>query len=775
MQELINLKQWVMWKLTPVEGRPKPTKVPYSVTGVKASSTDPNSWSDYHTALAVAKAMGMDGVGFVFSKDDPYFFIDVDNCLDDNGNKSQLAIEISQQLFGCYVEISQSGHGLHFIGKTKTIPDWFKSMNNQELGLEIYTQERFIAMTCTGHGSENLDMTMQFNAIVSKYAKKRATADEWTNKPRAEYDGPESDEELIKLAMSSNSANNIFGDKASFKDLWTKNEDKLATTYPADQGESFNWSSADMALCSHLAFWTGCDCERMERLFNQSALVRGKWTDREDYRRNTILHAVSNCTTVYKKLQISQETINNVVNPVQSAIPNYMNISPGEGAYGTNHSANATTFIQNYYRGDTLIFNQDQAFRYTGKVWERVSDEELKYQLSIAMLASEPKADNINGTYKMMSWLQTRVDRVMGTYNGKPVNNLVICQNGILDVTTGDLKPHDPLFFTTSILPYSYDPFSQCPTWFNFLNSTLENDEERIALLQEWIGYMMINNYDYQKAMLLIGAPRSGKSTIGKIIQQLIGEQNFAGASLEGLANDAVLAELIDKQVIFIGDAHSVSGNNRNAILTNFKSITGCDPITINRKYKTAWNGKLPGRIMIAANNIPSFADDSGAMANRLLILPFNKSFLGKEDHTLEDRLLKELPGICNWALEGLRRLRRNNRFTEPEASKVERKEIEYQQAPLMAFFDECCEIDINEKVTTEDLFNRYKAWKILEGGGTMTQNTFVRAMRSTFRGKIDKRPQRIDGVTRQCFIGIKLKSVVDPMNVVPFKQQEAR
>lgn len=769
MQELINLKQWVMWKLTPVEGRSKPTKVPYSITGSKASSTDPNSWTDYHTALAVAKAMGMDGVGFVFSKDDPYFFIDVDNCLDEKGEKSQLAVDISQKLFGSYVEVSQSGRGLHFIGKTKIIPDWFKSMNDQKLGLEIYTQERFIAMTCTGHGSENLDLTMQFCEIVDKYAKKRITSDEWTTSPRPEYGGPESDEDLIQMALNSTSAGATFGEKASFRDLWLKNEDKLMVAYPADEGEGFNWSSADAALCSHLAFWTGCNCERMERLFNMSSLVRGKWTDRKDYRQNTILHAVSGCTSVYKQL-ISKETMNEVVNPVQSSVPNYMQISPGEGAYGANHSANATTFIQNYYRGDTLIFNQDQAFRYTGKVWERVSDDELKYQISIAMLASEPKADNINGTYKMISYLQTRVDRTAGTYDGKLVNNLVVCQNGILDVTTGDLKPHDPLFFTTSILPYSYDPFAQCPNWFSFLNSTLENDNERIELLQEWIGYMMINNYDYQKAMLLIGAPRSGKSTIGKIIQQLIGDQNFAGASLEGLANDAVLAELIDKQVIFIGDAHSVSGNNRNAILTNFKSITGCDPITINRKYKTAWNGKLPGRIMIAANNIPSFADDSGAMANRLLILPFNKSFLGKEDHTLEGRLMNELPGICNWALEGLRRLRRNNRFTEPEASKVERKEIEYQQAPLMAFFDECCELDINGRVTTEEIFNRYKAWKIMEGGGTMTQNTFVRAMRSTFRGKIEKRAARIDGANRQCFTGVKLKSVTDPGNVVPFK-----
>lgn len=756
MQELINLNQWVMWKLTPVEGRDKPTKVPYSITGNKASSTDPNSWCDYYTALAMSKAMNMDGVGFVFSSSDPYFFIDVDNCIDANGNKSPLAIEISQKLFGCYVEVSQSGKGLHFIGKTTSIPNWFNSMNDQGLGLEIYTQKRFIAMTCTGHGSENLDMTRQFCEIVETYAKKPAEQSlTWTTEPRPEYGGPSDDDELIKLALKSTSAGNIFNNKASFKDLWLKNEEALSISYPADEGEGFNWSSADMALCAHLAFWTGCNCERMERLFNKSSLVRGKWNDRADYRRDTILNAVGGCTTVYKQM-ITQEQAKDFVTPVQSATPNYFNVTPGEGNYDNNHTKNAMTFIQNYYRGETLIFNQDQAYRYNGKVWERVTDAEIKHQLSVAMLCSEPKADVINGTYKIIQMFQTRVNKEPNTNNGTKV----ICQNGILDVVTRELTPHNPDLFTTTILPYAYDPFAKCENWIEFLNSTLENDQERIDLLQEWLGYMMVNNYDYQKSLLMIGASRSGKGTIGRVMGELVGKENFAGITLGSLSNDAVLETLIDKPVLFIGDAHSVDKNIRNTVLDRFKSITGGDAIPINRKYKGAWNGSLPGRITMAANNIPAFADDSGAMSNRLLILPFYKSYHDKEDHTLIDRLLTELPGICNWALEGLRRLRANKRFTEPSVSLEERREIEYQQSPLKAFFDECCAVQDGNAVSTEDLYNRYKAWKIMDGGSVMTRNVFTRAMLSTFRGKITKRVARVGDATKQCFIGLRIKPV---------------
>lgn len=757
MQELINLNQWVMWKLTPVEGRDKPTKVPYTITNHKASSTNPNSWSDYHTALAMSKALNMNGVGFVFSKDDPYFFVDVDNCIDANGNRSTLANEISNLLFGCYVEVSQSGRGLHFIGKTSMIPSWFKSMNNQELGLEIYTQERFIAMTCTGHGSENLDLSLQFCQLVEKYANKKLdVSTAWTDKPRPEYGGPSDDQELLKLALKSTSASNVFNNKASFKDLWAKNEEVLIQSYPADEGEGFNHSSADAALCAHLAFWTGCDCNRMERLFNQSALVRSKWLERADYRQATILNAINGCSTVYKELLPAAE-VEKLINPIQSTTPNYLNIQPGEGVYAGNHTKNAVTFINNYYGGNTLIFNQDQGYRYTGKVWERVTDAELKHQLAVAMLASEPKADVINGTFKLINMFQTRVDKEPNIDNG----DRVVCQNGILNVVTRELTKHDPDFFTTSILPYSYDPHAKCENWLRFLNNTLEGDIERMNLLQEWLGYMMVGNYDYQKAMLLIGAPRSGKGTIGRVMQALVGEENYAGITLESLASDAVLETLIDKAVLFIGDAHSVSGNNRNAILDRFKSITGGDALPINRKYKGAWNGRLPGRMTLAANSIPAFADDSGAMANRLLILPFNKSFLNKEDHQLTEKLLNELPGICVWALEGLKRLRANNRFTEPAASKIERDDIEKQQSPLKAFFDDCCELVPDERVTTAELYNRFKAWKLIDGGNAMTQNTFVRQMRVTFRGQIEKSAARIDGSVKQCFINVKIKEII--------------
>jgi putative DNA primase/helicase len=116
--------------------------------------------------------------------------------------------------------------------------------------------------------------------------------DAWTQAPVTQWTNPESDDELIEIAKRSRSASSIFGDKASFRDLWEANALKLNTAFPSDSpGKPWNGSAADQALANRLAFWTGGDCERIERLMLKSALVRDKWEHRPNYLRATIAEA----------------------------------------------------------------------------------------------------------------------------------------------------------------------------------------------------------------------------------------------------------------------------------------------------------------------------------------------------------------------------------------------------------------------------------------------------------------------------------------------------
>lgn len=771
--------QWVVWRPTPPDSageRWKKTLLS-ARNGKAASSTDPKTWSDYQTAIDYAELHGL-GVGFVFTNEDPFFFVDIDDCYTPDIGWSPIANELCQRLSGAYVEVSVSGTGLHIIGVGKR-PEGYQVKT--KIGFDVYEWGRWAALTgVSAVGDCTTDHAAEINRIVTTYMKPKdaGNPDNWTTAPCSDWSGYIDDTDLIDAARRSKSVAGVFSHKASFNDLWTANNDALAVSYPHDsKADTYDASAADAALCQHLAFWTGKDCERIDRLFRQSALHRDKWDKRPDYRMTTILGAVGGCRSVHQRPQVPDAQLTASVAPAPSAVsiqPRYTGITSGQGVYGDGKDTeNAATFLQCWYPDESLKFYQEQAYRYTGQCWEQVDNTTLTHELAVAMWAATPKSATVSSTLKMLSFRCNDPHiKNMGAWPGRDVSHLTICQNGVLDVHTGQLEPHNPMFFTTAILPYSYDPHATAPAWLEFLNSTLEGDSERIALLQEWMGYMLVNDYTYHKAMLLVGAPRSGKGTIGRILNELCGNQAFMGMTLDGFAQDKTMEAALDKTVLFIGDAHSVSGPDRNRILDRLMSITGNDSLTVGRLYKQSFSGQLPGRITIAANTVPTFFDDSGAFGNRLLIIPFNRSFLGFEDPTLLKRLLTELPGICNWAIEGLQRLRATGRFTDPAIAREERQEMLEQQAPLLAFIREQCVLDATGAAFTADLYNRYSLWCVQNGMKAVSANRFTRDMKTTLRGhSVTKKAIYRDGRTAQGFGGLRLVADVSaPGNVTPMR-----
>lgn len=268
---------------------------------------DPAIWMTFDVAAQLAAAYGH-GVGFVFTENDPFFFLDIDKALSPAGQWSELATNLCSAFAGCAVEISRSGTGLHIFGQATAIPH---SCKNIPLGIEFYTSGRYVALTgtgATGSAAVQADALVQW-LVDSYFAPKDYDADgfEWTEEPVVEWSGPEDDDALLEKMLKSSSASNAFSNRASVRQLWEGDADALAAAYPASGEGEFDRSSADAALCQHLAFWTGKDCERIDRLFRRSALLREKWEDREDYRRATVCHAVSLCRNVLGSKQAAEK------------------------------------------------------------------------------------------------------------------------------------------------------------------------------------------------------------------------------------------------------------------------------------------------------------------------------------------------------------------------------------------------------------------------------------------------------------------------------------
>jgi hypothetical protein len=301
---LAEYDQFVTWIAVPHPETPgKFNKFPTDWrTGHVINAQDPQYWTSAACALAVASGQDRghgSGAGFVFTPNDPFFFQDVDGALEADGQWSGVAQDLCNRLNGAAVEISHSGRGLHVFGRcSKPV---VHACKNIPLGLELYTEARFCALTGTSAiGDASLDCSASLAGVVAQYFVPTATGDwaGWTTEPVPEWSGPDDDTELLRRMQVSGqrSAAAVFGGQGAltFNDLWTRNEDAIRQRWPT------GWSDADMALANHLAFWTGKNCERMERLMRASALVRDKWDAHRTYLADTILKA---CAYVGKVAQ----------------------------------------------------------------------------------------------------------------------------------------------------------------------------------------------------------------------------------------------------------------------------------------------------------------------------------------------------------------------------------------------------------------------------------------------------------------------------------------
>jgi putative DNA primase/helicase len=290
--------------------------------------------------------------------------------------------------------------------------------------------------------------------------------------------------------------------------------------------------------------------------------------------------------------------------------------------------------------------------------------------------------------------------------------DVLACRNGHLHIPTRELRAPTPTFFTTNGLDFDYEPDAGEPErWLRFLDDLWPDDSESIATLQEMIGYLLTPDTRFQKILMMVGPARSGKGTIGRVIRHLLGDRNVCGPTLGNLGEPFGLATLIAKSVAIIADARISGRTDTAAVTEQLLSISGEDTRSIPRKYLPDWTGKLPTRFMLLTNELPRIEDASGALASRFVILALHDSFLGREDHTLLDRLVPELPAILNWALTGRDRLYSRGRFLQPSTATNLIQQFEDLGSPIRAFIRERCDVGQGHEVMAQRLFEVWKGW----------------------------------------------------------------
>jgi putative DNA primase/helicase len=334
---------------------------------------------------------------------------------------------------------------------------------------------------------------------------------------------------------------------------------------------------------------------------------------------------------------------------------------------------------------------------------------------------------------------------------------LVALANGLLDVRTRKLQPCSPLYFNLSALPYEYQPDPPAPTrWLRFLQELFPDDGDSIRLLQQWFGYVISGDTNLHKILLVVGPPRSGKGTLVRVLRALLGAENVAGPTLASLGTNFGLSPLLGKGLATVSDARL--GHDSFVVVERLLSISGEDAVTVDRKYKDPWTGRLPTRFTVVSNELPNLGDASGAVASRFLVLTLIQSWLGHENPRLTDLLLDELPGILAWSLDGLADLTAEGHFTEPASSVDAVTALADLTSPVGAFVRDRCQRGAGHNTEVDLLYHAWRTWCEEQGRHPSNKAVFGRDLRAVVPGLKVTQPRDSSGRQRRHYEGLVLK-----------------
>lgn len=393
----------------------------------------------------------------------------------------------------------------------------------------------------------------------------------------------------------------------------------------------------------------------------------------------------------------------------------------------------------------TLVYWRGEFHEWDGTRYRTLADTEFRATINRTIyreLAAQHKVkleshDSANGELpKMPKVSRVLVGNVVGALEGMCILRAVTespawladagpdpCEivatgNGLVHLpayATGApnaLLPNTPNYLNFNAVSFAADRDAPEPVqWLKFLETLWPDDPESVNLLQEWFGYLLTPDTSQQKMLLMVGPPRSGKGTIARVVQELIGFDNCCNPTLGVLGTPFGLSSLVGKSMAVIEDARLSARSDAGVVTERLLTISGEGRIDVDRKHRDILTARLPVRFVVATNELPRLSDASGALARRWCLLRLTKSFLGKEDKELRDRLLGELSGVFNWAVAGWTRLQAQGRFTEPKSAADLVDDLNATGSPVGEFVKERCQVGDKFTTEVEELYAEWKRW----------------------------------------------------------------
>jgi|GEM_PF-2522876 len=416
---------------------------------------------------------------------------------------------------------------------------------------------------------------------------------------------------------------------------------------------------------------------------------------------------------------------------------------------GINELEIATVIIKKY----TIIYSEEgKFFRYLDGYYQYLSENAL-----VNLITHEYGCLKNNVINLVIRYIKAKAEIKADMLNNDDSLNL---ENGLFDLKTFQLKTHSPDVYSTIRLNVKYDEFADCPLWKEAVQTILGN-EDYINVIQEFFGLCMTRE-TYDKALFLVGEGNNGKSTLLDVLKGILGTENTCEVQLEQLEKSHYVAQLHNK-ILNIATEIGAKGTVCDEM---FKKIVAHDYVMGDHKFGHPFSFRPMCKLIFATNDMPRTDDKSRAFYRRLIIVPFTKEFNDSNNkHKYYRTLLNERNGIFNWMVEGLKRLKKRDRFEVGNNIIQQIESYKAENNPILSFIEERCIVNPGAIISKRDLYNEYKNYCDESGFKPVNIKKFGKELKRELKTKV---VELRDEINRN-WQGIRIKNLYEREVKVPF------
>ena len=718
-QELKQCPNWICWKAVPdPRSHSGISKIPINPhTGGNAMSNNPSTWADFDTAFKASKQFS--GLGFMFSNTE-YFGVDLDDMPEDlqrfrDGGNNNIVSEFVNTLQS-YAEYSYSGNGIHIICKG-TLPKGGRRKKYEFGGFEMYENGRFFVMTgdyCSEF-CEIKDCTESIKGLHEKY-----------------IGGGREPKEKPNINSSTNSVNLRTVNEIIQAACNAKNGYNFQSLYSGSISGYASHSEADMAFCNMLAFWTGCDADKMDAVFRQSGLMRDKWDRKQSgstYGALTIQKAIAGCTKVYSPEYKAESTHSlSIGNNNNDNTENTENVR----LYTLDDMGNAKRFTDLFGEEIRYCYIEKKWYYYDGRKWcidnsgvtERMTDRAVEAMKAEAKVYLQTDSEDMSKAFEKHI-KNSRSHKSKTAMRNEAMHHVPILPSqmdrykmalntpaGIINLKTGELKPHKSEYYFTKITSCDYSATIQCPQWLKFLDEIFNGDKDLIRYVQKAAGYTLTGSTAEQCAFFLYGTGRNGKSTFIDVLRDIWGDyatniqpETIMVRNSSNSSANSDIARLKGARLVTSVEPNEGVRINEGLL----KQLTGDDTVTARKLYSDEFEFKPEFKLWMATNHKPIIRGTDTGIWRRIHMIPFVVQIPEENvDRKLKYKLKAELPAIFKWCVEGCL-LYQQEGLSMPKAVLESVKEYRREMDVISAFIDDRCELTGSIKASV--LYAVYAKW----------------------------------------------------------------